>query len=92
MKVIYFTGASSDYAAKCMVELLRLSNKYPKGVVRLEFGDALNGPWDIAVVKMTAKDSIADLPDGAQWFSVWLPSFKEIFLKVESLAKEHKLI
>jgi hypothetical protein len=61
MIVIGFTPTSPDYASKCLVEMLRLSNKYKKGVARRELGDDLGGPWDIVVV--TNVDNLTQIVD-----------------------------
>lgn len=95
MKTVAFTARSPEYASKCLVEMLRLSNKYPKGVARRYLGDDLTGPWDIAVVsnvKNLVDINVFDLSSAILIDITPTDSLKLIWSTVEGLAKQHGLI
>jgi hypothetical protein len=86
VKIICFTSTVNDYAIKCLVELMRLSGKYRKGVARRESTDTIvGGTWDAVVLR-------GIVPTAHIIFEIKSTNLKDIYTEVHTKARNEGLI
>lgn len=91
MNIIYISNRSHDYVAKSLIEILRLSNRYKNGVVKLSvIDDNLVGPWDLAVVTGAPLDYVF-LKEQAIFIDITSSNLKEIYEMVTAQVRKYDL-